>query len=95
MLFLLLIGVIIIVSFLERDKIVYEILHINLSNRISHSLVIFFCPYRREGEKRLTDHIGELKKQLAARDLMIQRLQKDLKGKDQVHHPHSVFFVLH
>lgn len=68
---------------------------INLSNRISHSLVIFFCPYRREGEKRLTDHIGELKKQLAARDQMIQRLQKDLKGKDQVHHPHSIFFVRH
>ena len=51
----------------------------------SRSLVIIFCPYRREGEKRLTDHIGELKKQLAARDQMIQRLQKDLKGKDQVH----------
>ena len=48
---------------------------------ISHN----FCPYRREGEKRLTDHIGELKKQLAARDQMIQRLQKDLKGKDEVH----------
>lgn len=37
----------------------------------------------REGEKRLTEHIQELKKQLAARDQMIQRLQKDLKGKEQ------------
>lgn len=41
--------------------------------------------YRREGEKRLSDHIAELKKQLAARDQMIQRLQKDLKGKEQVY----------
>lgn len=41
--------------------------------------------YRREGEKRLNDHIAELKKQLAARDQMIQRLQKDLKGKEQVY----------
>lgn len=40
----------------------------------------------REGEKRLSDHIAELKKQLAARDQMIQRLQKDLEGKEQVHH---------
>lgn len=40
----------------------------------------------REGEKRLSDHIAELKKQLAARDQMIQRLQKDLTGKEQVHH---------
>ena len=60
---------------------------------ISH----IFCLLRREGEKRLADHIGELKKQLAARDQMIQRLQKDLKGKDQVHPPHfplvCVFFL--
>ena len=46
--------------------------------------------YRREGEKRLTDHIGELKKQLAARDQMIQRLQKDLKGKEQVNFPSAI-----
>ena len=45
---------------------------------------IFQYFYRREGEKRLTEHIQELKKQLAARDQMIQRLQKDLKGKEQV-----------
>ena len=38
----------------------------------------------REGEKRLNEHIGELKKQLSARDTMIQRLQKDLKQKEQV-----------
>ena len=46
--------------------------------------IIFQYFYRREGEKRLTEHIQELKKQLAARDQMIQRLQKDLKGKEQV-----------
>lgn len=48
---------------------------------------------RREGEKRLTDHIAELKKQLIARDQMIQRLQKDLKGKEQVHFPFAIHTV--
>ena len=73
--------------FSGRSRIVYEVLLIHLLNRSSHSLVTIFCLHRREGEKRLTDHIGELKKQLAARDQMIQRLQKDLKGKDQVIYP--------
>ena len=45
-------------------------------------IIVIAC--RREGEKRLSDHIAELKKQLAARDQMIQRLQKDLTGKEQV-----------
>ena len=44
------------------------------------------CPHfcRREGEKRLSEHIKELKKQLTARDQMIQRLQVDLKAKEKV-----------
>ena len=42
-----------------------------------------YCP-RGQGEKRLNDHIAELKRQLTARDEIIQRLQKDLSGKEKV-----------
>ncbi len=39
-------------------------------------------PWRADSEKRLSEHITELKKQVKGRDDIIQRLERDLKAKE-------------
>ena len=40
---------------------------------------------RADSERRLNEHIAELKKQVKGRDDIIQRLERDLKAKEELY----------